>query len=542
MYNTNVSTRREFRYVIVGAGSAGCLLARLLAQGQSEPVALIEAGRRESATDVRTVVPNFYPRTFRSKLDWDFATVPQAGLSGRRIAWPRGKLLGGSGAINALINMQAADADFERWGWPLPQLKHNSIAARSDAMPTSALDILPNSAPVQTPHPWSETFLEAAQAVGLQRMANWSKAEIDSCGYYQLAQRHGRRCHTGQFFSDDEHRQLKNIEVFANTHVAQLLLNKDRAIGVQILSPAGQLDTIHARGEVVLCAGAIGTPMLLMASGIGNPDELSAEKIACLHRLPWVGSNLQDHLVYPLIYATHDAHGLRRRHSPADRQLYRDTGTGPLASNIAEAGGLFSTGDVSTEIPIADDSEHAATPEFQLHFTPTHYLKYPRLDSRDSFFSLGVTDLHPRSRGQVRLVRHAGHWQPHIDPGYLTTTVDRVRFLSAIRWTRQLATQPGLRELIEHEALPGAKRVDEQGLCKSLETFAQSIFHPVGTCRMDCGKMSGAEKAVVDNEFRVHGLVDLRVVDASVLPTLPSCNTNAVTMQLALRAAKKLLS
>lgn len=546
------AAEREFHYVVVGAGSAGCTLARLLATGQSRSVAVIEAGA--AVSDVRSVVPNYYPRCFGSALDWNFATVPQPQLGDRRIAWPRGKVVGGSGAINALIFMLAADADFAAWGWPIPAASAdpwpttpyaaNTAAANLAAANLAAADL--SRGPLSSPHVWSEAFLEAATALGLERQHTWKKASANSCGYFQLTQRHGRRCHAGHWLISEAAGELSSLTLIPQATVRRVILHQQRAVGVELRTSAGSLETIRATGEIILCGGAIGSPCLLQASGIGPAELLQAQGVRCVHPLPAVGENLQDHLVYPLIYQTHQAIGLPRRHSPAQRQGYRQAGSGPLASNIAEAGGLVKFDDPPGASPDACRPTDLQQPDFQIHFTPTHYLKYPRLPSGDHFLSLAVCDLHPRSRGRVRLAAAGGvgssnEWNVHIDPHYLQAADDGQRLLRAIAWTRQLAQQPGLREVIAGEALPGPRRSDDRAVLRSVQAFAQSIYHPVGTCRMQPVDAADGADSVVDQAFRVHGLSGLRVVDASVLPSLPSCNTNAVTLWLAAWASQKIL-
>jgi choline dehydrogenase len=537
-----MSKRRTFRFVIIGAGSAGCQLAQLLAAGQSEPLAVIEAGGPAAASDVRSVVPNFYPRAFGSKLDWNFATVPQAALGGRRLAWPRGKMLGGSGAINALIWMQPAAADLDSWQWWRPHQPSQVRSSQNTERIPASEDSCPAINAVATPHPWTSAFLQAATNQGLTLREPWLQAHNNTCGLYQLTQRRGRRCHGGLALQQASNNpKLSNLSVITQAHVVRLILSDGKALGVELENAQGARESIYASDQVILCAGAVGSPTLLMQSGIGDPQELMSLGIPCLHNLPWVGKNLQDHLVCPLVFSTHDARGLARSHSPEMRELYRQSGTGELASNIAEGGALFST---ELAPPGADPSTqpglHAA-PDYQLHFTPTHYLKYPHQETANNFCSLGVTDLHPKSRGQIKLEWNSGGWQPSIDPGYLGDPLDSQRLLNALHWTRELAANSGLREVISHEVMPGIKRTDARSLLKWMRTFVQSIYHPVGTCRMDCGTNIGAERSVVARDFRVHGLAGLRVVDASILPSLPSCNTNAATLELAARGAREIL-
>jgi len=537
-----MSNPKSFRFVIIGAGSAGCHLAQLLAAGQSEPLAIIEAGSQASASDVRSVVPNYYPRTFGSQLDWNLATVPQAALGGRRLAWPRGKLLGGSGAINALIWMRPAEADLRNWQWGEAEPPCQIHLTQTDQTVAGAQHNWPSISPLATPHPWTLAFLQAATNHGLTLSEPWLQAQNATCGLYQLTQSQGRRCHGGIILQQAAcNPKLSNLSVITQAHVLRLILSNGRAIGVELGHAHGRRESIYASDQVILCAGAIGSPALLMQSGIGDPQELLSLGIPCQHNLPWVGKNLQDHLVCPLVFSTQEARGLSRRHTPEMRTEYRQRGTGELASNIAEGGALFSTESVGPSVAPATQPSLLPAPDFQLHFTATHYLKYPHQETANNFCSLGVTDLHPRSRGQIKLAWNPEGWQPIIDPAYLCDPADSQRLLSALRWTRELAAGSGLREIIQHEVMPGIKRTDDRSLLKWMRTFVQSIYHPVGTCRMACGDNLGAEWSVVGRDFRVHGLDGLRVVDASILPSLPSCNTNAATLELAARGAREIL-
>ncbi len=516
---SSLSTQREYRYVIVGAGTAGCLLAHLLKRNQAGSVALIEAG--SNVENVRSRVPQLYPHLFGSVLDWGFKTTSQVGLSGRSIGWPRGKMVGGSGAMNALIHLQAAQADFQRWGWPLADVARQ-VAALREIAPLDA---------VATPHPWSLMFLDSARACGLDCHPAWLQSVANTCGLYQLTSQNGRRWHSGQLVRHESKDDA--ITIIPKAQVTRLRFDQSRVSGVVIVHDSGCHETLYATDTVILCGGSIGTPELLLKSGVGDAADLYRAGLTCVHELPWVGKNLQDHLVYPIIFKTRTTAGLTRRHSRADCESYRGSGTGPLASNIAEAGALFNLDPCGSA---------NSTPQCQIHFTPTHYLKFPKTRTDDCYLSLGVTDLHPTSRGELKLLTatSAGRLQIAIDPRYLTESIDRERYVEAIQRTRQLVEKPGLHAVVAEELLPGAKRTSDKSLLKSLITFAQSIYHPVGTCRMDCGKEHGAERAVVDDQFRVHGLTGLRIVDASVLPDLPSGNTNAVTLLLALRAAMEL--
>jgi choline dehydrogenase len=552
---------RDYDYIIIGGGSAGCLLARRLVQTNRGAVALIEAGGASinAKADVRTVVPAYYPKTFGSRLDWAYASEPQTGLNGRRISWPRGKTLGGSGAINALIYMQAAAGDFERWassgcpGWEWPSLSNSLIKLGSplSQCPVSDLELRE----IAEPHPWSQAFLEACTAYGLQPRQSWMQAESNTCGFFSLTQTDGRRHHTGLQLSDVS--PHANLDLFLGSNVRSLKIIRDRVVKVGIVDRSNQLVELRANGEVILCAGTIGSPTILLRSGIGPAAALRRLGIDVQHDLPGVGENLQDHLVYPLVYRTQARDGMQTRFNLAERQRYRqlESGTkhGPLASNIAEAGAMFTQmaptfhrenregprriegNENSAENQPADKYAAASqfthsTADFQIHFTPTHYLKYPSRGAPRDCLTLAVTDLHPRSRGRLQLGNANPKVPPRIDPGYLEHHEDAPRLLGAIERCRQIANQTSLNILIADELLPSRKRAEPASILRSVQSFAQSIYHPVGTCRMGLDA-----QAVVSPELRVHGFCNLHVADASVLPDLPSGNTNAVTLLVAAR-------
>ena len=532
--------QREYDFIIIGGGTAGCLLARLLVEAQAGTVALIEAGdgRRDvgSPPDVRSVVPAFYPRTFGSKLDWAYLTEPQTGLNGRRIAWPRGKTLGGSSAINALIYLQAARADFDRWalngcqGWDwqsitkkLPELGQWTQTDFNSRCPLSDLSL----GAIEQPHPWSISFVQACVESGFAECQPWLQSADRTCGLFTLTQRNGRRQHTGQQLTAE----LLNdqLSVLRGVVVNRLHIEGDRVRSVEVLhteagfAAANAPIELRATRSVILCAGTIGSPSILQRSGVGSAKSLMSIGVEPKLDLPGVGANLQDHLVFPLIFRTRESSGLPARFDSATRRQYRGLQTGedlgPLASNIAEAGSLFSI-----------DSKD--TPDFQVHFTPTHYLKYPARRAPMDHCTLAVTDLHPRSRGYLFISSTHPLASPRIDPAYLSDPEDVPRMLAAVEVVREMATSAALREVIVEEVLPGRRRNNASTLQRAIEMFAMSIYHPVGTCRMGTDPMS-----VVDPNLRVHGLSNLHIADASVLPDLPSANTQAAVLLVGRLAA-----
>ncbi len=530
--------KREYDFIILGGGTAGCLLAKLLVEANAGTVALIEAGvsgRREGLPpEVRTVVPAFYPRTFGSPIDWAYKTEPQAGLNGRRIAWPRGKVLGGSSAINALIYLQAAPADFNRWsangcaGWDwqavvrrVPHLNQSNQPFVANRCPASDLPL--NT--ITTPHPWSKAFIQACIESGFVEHKPWLQSTDRSCGLFTLTMENGRRRHTGAQLLDEL--PNLNIDVISGMTVNKLNLVADRVSSVELLDSSNCAIQLQTSNRVILCAGTIGSPSILQRSGIGPADQLTRLGIQPHLDLPGVGANLQDHLVFPLVFRTNDYDGLPARFDAAARRQYRewiDAGEYcPLASNIAEAGSVYSI-------------DTAQTPDIQIHFTPTHYLKYPSRNAPINHCSLTVTDLHPRSRGKL-LVRDADpNSVPLLDPAYLSDDEDVCRVLKGIDTVRAIASGAALRNLIVEEVLPGKRRIDASALMRSVKMYALSIYHPVGTCRMGVDP-----QAVVDSTLRVHGLSNLFVADASVLPDLPSGNTQAAALLIG-RIASQLLT
>ena len=495
----------DFETLIIGAGTAGARLARRLSDAGFSRIAVVEAGG--TRTPVQAKVPAWYPWCFGSSIDWCYATIHQSELLVRRIGWPRGRIVGGSGAINALIDIQSGKQDWQRWGWDWA----NQSSCRDDPLspehPT-------------TIHPWSERFLAACEESGLQCHQPLTQVDRNSCGRFLLARRNGQRIHAGQQLSD-----LAQVTLITHSEVLELIPSNDRVVGLRVISRVGSnLETITAK-RFILCAGTVGTPLLLQRSGIGNCDVLKDSQINCHVNSPGVGKNLQDHLVVPIVYQARSADGLPRIHGPEARSHFRVDGSGSMTSNIAEATAFKSL-----------SADHTA--DYQIHFTPTHYWKYPRRDDGRRFLSLNITDLHPRSRGAIRLARDtSGAIQTVIDPRYLSHRDDLLRFSAALSWAKSIAEQSALAEIIDNPYTIRSESSKEHEAV--FRKFSQSIYHPVGTCAME--SPLDVYEPVVDSHFKFKGLENLWVADASVLPDLPSCNPNRTILLLADRLAKLLI-
>ncbi len=326
----------------------------------------------------------------------------------------------------------------------------------------------------------------------------------------------------------------RELTIFADSHGERLLIERGRAVGVQIVKD-GQSQKIFATDEVIVCAGAIDSPALLLRSGIGPTDHLNSCGIDCEMHAPEVGMNLQDHLVWPVVFQMHAPSGLPDRFCKAERDAYRQHGTGPMASNIAEAGAMLGSNALGTA-KASSTPGPTDEPVVQIHTTATHYLKYPVLRSEAPCASIAITALHPQSRGTIRLDTSCPQRGPVIDPAYLECETDLKPFLLAYEWVTEMARQSAWCEVAHTQVLPSPKRNQRESLVRSIRTLSQSIYHPVGTCR------AGAdEQSVVDSQLRVRGILGLRIADVSVLPDLPSGNTCSAAWLVAELAALSIL-
>ncbi len=461
--------------IIVGAGSAGCLLAQRLATA-GRPITLIEPPST-AAPAVDSQRPARWLNLLGSGEDWDFCTRAEENLAGRSLHWPRGRGLGGSSRINAMIWFPPTAGDFQAIArvshWTTAQLRRACADVQSIIQPESARWLSQSS----------QRFLAAA--AGLPHGKPIS---------YQRVNRNGRR------FNPAELLAAHSVEV-VRASVNRILFDGDRASGVQLASG----ETIPAAGKIVLSAGAIGTPAILMRSGIGPRDLLQRCNIDVRYELPQVGENLQDHLVMPVIFAIDRAHRFPSQATMRELTEWQIVGGGPLSSNIAECGGLF-----------AED-------RIQLHVTPTHYLLHPSPTAMAAM-TIAVNATRPRLRGRLAIASANPNASIRIEPNYLADETDLQTTIEGVRLARQLADREPLQPWTRAELLPGEKRQSEESLARSIRRYAQTLYHPVGTCAIG---------TVVDEQLMVYGTENLQVVDASVFPTLTIANPNAMVMTIA---------
>ncbi|HXX51587.1 MAG TPA: GMC family oxidoreductase N-terminal domain-containing protein [Xanthobacteraceae bacterium] len=529
----------DYDYIIVGAGSAGCLLANRLSADPGKRVLILEAGGRDNWIWFHIPVGYLFaignPRS-----DWCFKTEPEPGLNGRSLNYPRGKVIGGSSAINAMIYMRGQAADYDHWrqlglagwGWDdvLPFFKRHE----NHFLGESAAHSAGGEWNIETPRVhWDllDAFQAAAAQAGIKSIADFNCGDNEGCCAFHVNQKRGRRVSTARaFLKPVLHRP--NLRLETGCLVDGLTFEGRRAVGVRWRQGAGREAGPRmacCRGEVVLAAGSIGSTQILLLSGIGPADHLREQGIDVLLDRPGVGSNLQDHLQLRLIYKVDGVTTLNERyHSPlglarmlAEYALFR---RGPLTMAPSQLG-LFTRSD-----------RDQARANLQYHVQPLSLDRFGEPLHKFPAFTASVCNLRPTSRGTVRLRSRDAADPPVIKPNYLATDEDRRIAASAIRLTRRIAAQPALAPFHPDEYLPGAaaRDDDEQGLIKAAGDIGTTIFHPVGTAKMG---LASDPMTVVDDRLRVTGIERLRVIDASVMPTITSGNTNAPTMMIAEKGA-----
>ena len=514
-------------YLIVGAGSAGCVLAnRLSADGAA--VRLIEAGGPNDSPLIRT--PGLYSALHDSVYDWGYRTVPQPGLNGRRISCPRGRVLGGSSSINYMVYVRGNRGDYDHWaelgntGWSyddvLPYFARSERNTRFGPPYHGADGLLDVADPPQY-GPLIGYYMEAATEAGLPYNEDPNGERQEGSCHYQATIGPKGRASTAVAFLEPA-RSRPNLKIVTNALVSRVLLDGMKAIGVEYLDAEG-LHVVHA-GEIVLCGGAFNSPQLLMLSGIGDASELARVGIAVRHELPGVGRNLQDHLN---VFVRHEIDepltlfGMSAELADQARHEFAEGGTGPFSWNYLEAGGFIR----------CDPSE--AYPAVQLFFVPTFGTEIPDDGATDRHgFGIGGYVNRPKSRGTVRLASASPFDRPTIDPNYLSEGDDLRLAIASLRRFRTIGRASAFRAIGAREVYPGPDVSTDEALSAYVRRVANTTWHQVGTCKMGIDEM-----AVVDPMLRVRGIDRLRVVDASVMPTVPSSNTNAPTIMIAERAA-----
>ncbi|HEY6253629.1 MAG TPA: choline dehydrogenase [Candidatus Angelobacter sp.] len=514
-----------YDYIIVGAGSAGCVLANRLTEDPSVKVLLLEAGGPDSKREIH--IPVAFSKLFRTPCDWSFYTEAEPQLENRKLYWPRGKVLGGSSSLNAMIYIRGNRLDYENWcelgnpGWSfaevLPYFKKSQNQERG-ASEYHATGGPLNVCDLRCVNPMSQAFVDAAEQTGFRRNPDFNGDSQEGFGIYQVTQQKGRRHSAAAAFLRPAMTR-PNLKVLTNVHVSGILFEGRSAVGVSFHQDDRSRQERAGR-EVILSSGAIGSPHILLLSGIGPADQLRQFSIPVVCDLPGVGSNLQDHPSAGLIYSSLQPVSLLSTEGLPAQLRYACFKTGPLTSNVGEGGGFVRI------------SSTSRTPDIQFHFAPGFFRNHGFETSTEHSFSFGPTLVRPRSAGRISLRSSNPLDAPRIYANYFADPGDMELMVEGLKLSRQIAHAPALSKFRGRELYPGDDIQSDDQLHSYVRQVAETLYHPVGTC-----KMGGDAMAVVDSELRVRGLDRLRVVDASIMPTVPGGNTNAPTIMVAEKAA-----
>ncbi|MDN5895215.1 MAG: GMC family oxidoreductase N-terminal domain-containing protein [Nocardioides sp.] len=515
-----------FDYVIVGAGSAGAVLANRLTEDTGTTVLLLEAGPPADADEI--AIPAAFSTLIKTKWDWNYRTAEQKQLHGRRGDWPRMKALGGCSSMNAMIYIRGNRLDYDTWrdeygaaGWGHDDVLPYFVKAENNTRLGGPLHGQAGPLHVEDrryTHPLTEAWVASAVGSGFNPSDDFNGEEQEGAGLYQVTCHNGHRWSTARGYLDPV-ADRPNLTIRTGALAERVLVEDGRAKGVAYLSADGPR-TAYADGEVILSGGAINTPQLLMLSGIGPAAHLRELGIDVVADRPMVGQNLHDHPATPLVFHTRDTTDLAELNNLANFARAKSRGSGPLVSNIGEGGGFWRSRD---GLP---------APDLQAHIAPTGFWDNGLHEATTRKVTLATTLVNVASRGQVRLRSTNPRWHPEIDPAYYDDQSDLDAMVAGSRRLLETARTGPLARLISGPAMPGVADPDEGELVEHIRAYTQTLYHPVGTCAM-----GDDERSVVDSELKVRGIDGLRVVDASVMPMVPRGNTNAPTIMIGEKAA-----
>jgi choline dehydrogenase len=519
----------SYDYIIIGAGSAGCVLAARLSENGSHRVLLLEAGGPDARKEIQ--IPVAFSKLFKTEVDWNYETEPQERLHGRRLYWPRGKVLGGSSSMNAMVYQRGHSRVYDGWaelgnaGWGfqdvLPyfkKLEHFEPEVSELHGTGGPLNVTP----LRDPNPLSKAFVQACEELGLPRNDDHSGARQEGFGLYHVTQKNGRRYSAADAYLKPALGR-HNLRVETQALATRLLFEGQRCTGVRY-EQGGTRHEARAAREVILCGGAINSPQLLLLSGIGDAAHLRELDLPVVRELPGVGRNLRDHLLFVLNFHCKRPVSLGNAERVGSLVRFLLLKKGPLTSNVAEAGGFLK---VLADSPV---------PDLQFHFGPAFFVNHGFDNPTGHGFCIGSTLVWPRSVGSLQLRAPDARVAPLLRPDYLTHEEDLTILLEGAKLARKISAAPALRDYLEAEYLPGPGVRDDDAMKDAIRQQVQTIYHPAGTCKMGSDAM-----AVVDDRLRVRGVEGLRVADASIMPTLVNANTHVPTLMIAEKAADLIL-
>jgi choline dehydrogenase len=505
--------------VIVGAGSAGCVLAGRLTEDPRIRVLVLEAGPTDRKMEIR--IPAAFTKLFKTPYDWDYSTVAQDGLERRELYWPRGRTLGGSSSINSQMYVRGRPADFDAWalpGWSWEEVRPLFDRMENDERGHLGLGGPVHVARLRDTNPATHAFVQAAVEVGLEFVEDVNDPVREGVGYTPVTQRNGRRWSAADAYLHPATRR-PNLTVLTGAHARRVLFEGASAVGVEYLKN-GAVHVARATSEVILSGGAVNSPQLLMLSGIGPADHLRALGIEVVHDLPGVGRNLQDHIAVAVIVSSKQPVSLVAAESPSNLARFLLFRKGMLTSNVGEACAMVRT---RPSLP---------GPDLELIFAPVPFVDHGLVKQQRHGLTIGAVALQPGSRGTIALRSADPLDKPVISPNYVSDPEDLRVLSEGVKLARRIFQATALRPFAAEAIEPDLDLQTDADLQEFLRQQCETLYHPVGTCAMGTGR-----EAVVDPELRVRGLQGLRVVDASVLPIITRGHTNAPTMMIGERAA-----